>query len=154
MNELNELGNWIAVDPQMLAKNTTRTTHGIRLVVSPSPSDIPEAVRGFYETVIRKFVIEFRYIGERQEPLDVGSETGDVRLLIGRHSQRLYRIEIDVEKIEGQHLSFQIQAPQEVDAAVKRLGERPRTTYRTKYEPVRETLSSKRVSLFSSIGSR
>ncbi len=58
-----------------------------------SPYDTPEAVRGFYDEISHKCVIEYKYMGQKEglkeEVLD-----SHVIIKIGENSKRLYRIEI------------------------------------------------------------
>ena len=68
-----------------------------------SPYDVPEAVRGYYDDELQRFVIEFRYINN-DEPVKKQRKE-NLTLRIGRHSNRLYGIEVDVQAIRGNTVS-------------------------------------------------
>jgi hypothetical protein len=90
---------WIEVDPQ--AVNLPRTTKldGVEVTVMMSPYDVPQALRGEYEEKNKRFVIEFRYLGEEDTRDELYNE--HVTLRLGKHSGRLYGIELDVDAMNA-----------------------------------------------------
>lgn len=88
------MSDWIPLDPEKLVKPRQRLIRGVSVGVYPSPHDIPEAVRARYDDERDRFVIDFRFIGERRERLVQASQEENVHLHVGEHSRRLYRIEI------------------------------------------------------------
>lgn len=92
---------WIKLNPNDLALAKTESIQGVNVKVFVPPHQIPEAVKGFYNKTICKFIIEFKYIGN-QEELYVDEKASDenVKFKIGKKSGRLFEIELDVDKIE------------------------------------------------------
>lgn len=103
---------WIEIpfNPSRLSEHSE--SNGVHVTIMLSPYDIPEAVSGYHDDDLGRFVIEFRYLDDepwRREPRD---EVLTIR--IGRHTRRLFGIEIDVEKAEVDHVSMEIaQTPAE-----------------------------------------
>ena len=111
-------------------------------------------MRGFYDEKSEKFAIEFRYIGERAEGLIEVREKKEpeICLFVGKHSSRLYRIEIDVKKLGADTVELQLMVPKAVRAAEEAIGrlgatvsrETNRISDRFKYEPVNAAAGSRR----------
>jgi hypothetical protein len=74
----------------------SESINGVPISVSPSPYDVPEAVRSVYDESKRRFSIEFQYIGE--EPLKSSDVDRGVRCLLGKNSGRLYGIDVYLDK--------------------------------------------------------
>jgi hypothetical protein len=64
-----------------------------------SPYDIPESYRGYYCPQKRKFVVEFRYLGE--EPLVSRSVNEHLDVEEGSNTGRLYRMLVDVDALNA-----------------------------------------------------
>lgn len=91
---------WIEVDPEGLAEVTDkRGSNGIRIMFMPSPYDLPEAFRGFYDSAIDRFAIEFKYLGQERTENELHGE--HVTLRLGKNSGRVYGIEIDVNAAQA-----------------------------------------------------
>ncbi len=88
---------WIDVSglsfPIEIDRPTARKSAHIRLVVSPY--DVPRAVRGRYDELMKRFVIDLLYI-TKDEPREASDENG-LQLLRGRNSGRIYSIIVDVD---------------------------------------------------------
>lgn len=94
------MNEWITVDPNEINKQVTKQLHGVSVKVSFSPYDVPRSVRGFREKESPLFIIEFQYlIGEEEVRTEKPSPEIPVELEVGVHSQRIYRIKLDVEKL-------------------------------------------------------
>lgn len=89
--------NWIKLReleaPHELTGNA-EGDQGINVQVTLSPYDIPVAVRTSEEPGKRLFVIEFKYISGNDEPRETKVEDASVRILTGKKSGRLFRLEV------------------------------------------------------------
>lgn len=92
---------WIELDPDILNESTPQLNdNGVEVVVGLSPFDIPEAVRGYMNAQLNRFVIEFRYLGEEERR--VPQKLNDfINLRIGENSNRPYEILIDVTALKA-----------------------------------------------------
>lgn len=107
---------WIKVDEKQYdspPKEIKRS--GVVFEVFISPYDLPEAVRGSYDDQRKRFVIEFRYIQDEPKEKVVGGQF--VTFEVGKHSKRLYHIEVDVDKLRVNTVALQL-----VDKAIDHLG--------------------------------
>jgi len=88
------------INPERLDKfSTTEKCDGIELVVRLSPYDVPRAVSGEYVQPDGLFVIEFQYLGEEPAMRMPGSsDGGGIHLWQGRHSGKLMKIAIPIDK--------------------------------------------------------
>jgi hypothetical protein len=64
-----------------------------------SPYDVPQALRGRYDKAAKRFVIEFRYLGDEDTRDESGGE--HVVLRLGRNSGRIYGIVLDVDAMKA-----------------------------------------------------
>jgi len=112
------MSEWVRLDVQQFSKPKRLKSHGVEINVVMSPYDVPEAVRGNFDQVLKQFVIEFRYIDD--EPVKREKHGEHIALRIGRHSGRLYGIEVDVNAMEADAVGLHVQLPKapEVSAAV------------------------------------
>lgn len=94
--------------------------------VFPSPYDIPEALRTFFDTRSKHFVIEFRYIDE--EPRVQSKPANSLFVSLGRNSHRLYRIEIDEHLIRQDSSEARTSAFSEIEKALNKLQQHPSTS--------------------------
>lgn len=64
--------NWLPVDTESIVDNKVEERDGVEIQIGMSPFDIPQAIRGGYDDVQGKFVIEFQYMDTgSQEELEV-----------------------------------------------------------------------------------
>jgi hypothetical protein len=91
---------WIKLDPDRLDKPMRVRLRDTEVEVRVSPYDLPEAIRGYWSLNHRRFTIEFRYLAG-EEPLAMLSEIDFLTPYVGRHSKRLYRLDIDMEKMRA-----------------------------------------------------
>jgi hypothetical protein len=103
--------------------------------------DVPEAVRGSYDEKRKRFVIQFKYIGDEgteRKPFD-----RYVSLVVGKHSQRLYAIEIDVDALRANKVQIKVAVENEVEQAFDGLVKKPLTERRLdNYQLAREAFTS------------
>jgi hypothetical protein len=140
------ISQWLKIDRR---KFKTSRTHGHGIVFLPSPYDLPEAVRGFIDQANGKLVIQIKYLGgpeEPNEPLDTESQDEHLVFRVGRHSHRLYRIEIDPQRIGA------VRMLQDVDEGIDWLsGERKRPTNRGRYSIAKIAVSERGRDLISTL---
>jgi len=100
------MSEWIELDSDELNPPRHADIKGVDVMVFLSPYEVPDAVRGALDQRADRFAIDFRYLGspdKPNEPLETEAGPGhrDITLKVGRNSQRLYRIEIDVKKLKA-----------------------------------------------------
>lgn len=102
------MNTWHYLDTSKFMKPEADSERGVRVELSLSPYDVPEAVRGYFSEDIRRFVIEFRYI--QDEPWERREAGEHVTLRVGKGSQRLYGIEVDVETLSADSVTLAIES--------------------------------------------
>lgn len=146
---------WIKIDPANFGKAKRTSISGVSVEVYSSPFDVPEAVRGFYNKTEQKFVIQFQYIGGK-EPLKTNVPAENIQLTIGRHSKRLYGIEmlIDEKKLreKGTKVDTHLFLPT-VDKVLDKLVQRAEAAHRTGNYKVAKEILSKRAKELSKVES-
>jgi hypothetical protein len=144
---------WLKLDPRKLERERKEEVSGARVVVFLSPYDTPEAVRGFFDKALNRFVIQFKYLGcseEPDEPLDTESHDQHICLRVGRHSHRLYKVEIDVEQLGVSAVGLDVL--QQVDDAIDWLdSERRRPSNRGRYGVTKQAISDRKDDLLSEL---
>lgn len=96
MNRMTKL--WL--DPRELNHDVLNTVHGVNIAVGLSPFDVPDSIQGRYDEELGKFLIEFNYL-TAEDRVSVGDDSHPVQLFVGKQSQRLYAIIVDVQKLSG-----------------------------------------------------
>ncbi|MDZ4406180.1 hypothetical protein [Prosthecobacter sp.] len=104
------LGVWNRFDSRLLDRKTTETIKAVKLEVSLSPYDIPQAYRGYYCTDRRRFVVEFKYITE--EPTFEKRMEDHLVAVLGKKSGRLYALVIDVDGLGAETVKVVLQKDQ------------------------------------------
>lgn len=123
------MAEWIKLDQVALDQPSTESMHGADIEVHLSPYDIPEAARGYLSNDRRTFVLEFRYI-TTQEPLVTENPMHAVTVHVGRHSQRLYRLEIDLAKLDRRSDQLTVNIKREATEAIRTLKQTPQRQWR------------------------
>lgn len=115
-----------------------------------SSYDIPEAVRGSYNKEKGQFVIEFRYIGNSNEPTKPQTQDDYVTFVVGKNSSRLYGIEIDVKALKVEEVALRVKIKDEVKKTINNLIKRPiNRLRRDNYRLTQKALSEKEDELYS-----
>lgn len=97
---MSTIRKWEQFDRRELNQRVEKQmANGIRLEISASPYDIPEAYRGYYCQDQKKFVVEFRYLGDEATTSRALGEHLTVEE--GKNSGRMYRLLIDVDALEA-----------------------------------------------------
>ncbi|MGK7913144.1 MAG: hypothetical protein AB4050_16955 [Synechococcus sp.] len=132
---------WVSLDPLSLneAKPRMEIIRGRERQVMLSPYDVPKAIRGKLDEDRKRFAIEFSYIGNEDTSVESDANTASSHVYprVGKHSGRLYGIEIDTEVLgKGQN---QDEFTVLLDQAFQSLGNRHKQR-RGNYRVTREAL--------------
>jgi hypothetical protein len=100
---------WIPIDRKQIRDyQTSHSEGGVETMFAPSPYDLPDAVAVDSDVTTGSVWIRFHYLEpERTEAYPVRK---DITFYIGRHSRRLYAVEIsvnNVRKIDAVRRAFQ-----------------------------------------------
>ena len=143
------MSEWVRIDAEKLNTSQPQAIRGVDITVRMSPYDKPEAVRGGYDEDLRRFVIEFRYMGD--EPLKHKQEGKYIRLRIGRNSGRLYGIEVDVDAMKAQAVDLNVEV-EVSDAVLQAINSLPQKHPRHEnYEVAKDTITQKKGEIFASL---
>lgn len=144
------MGDWIRVDPREFDLRSPQRLNNVEINLLVSPYDVPEGVRGAYDESIDRFVIEFRYIGD--EPWRREVPDRHLALRVGRKSNRLYGIEIDVKRLRAESVVLRVQVPELVRSAIEQLVRRP-DARRDNYNLAKDVIAKRKDELFSQLAS-
>lgn len=90
---------WQRVDTESLNKPRPKKIRGVDVTVYFGEDDMPIGVRGDYDRSRRKFVISFRYDSKEEATKPMKCD-GNVQVVVGQLSERLYEIELDVDAMD------------------------------------------------------
>ena len=133
------MAKWVEIDWDKLDKPRQEQIRGVTVTVYFSPYDIPEAAQGEYDIAKECFVIRFRYLGGK-EPIEYSDPKDDIQLGVGKQTQRLHEILVDVERLKAGFITLEMCKPiadadnledtvaRKVKQAISRLAEQPTTT--------------------------
>jgi len=133
--------DWIEVDPSAVSKDERTEIRGVEIRVGLSPYDIPEGVRGYYDKASGRLVIEFKYLDGDEPKEDVVDQNEEVSLLVGKHSNCLYEIRVNVDKIKAETVHVKLALPK-IDRVLNQLASRGGSRRRY-YEVAKAVLSEK-----------
>lgn len=139
------MSDWIPIQPDEVKTAPVRKPANIEINLSLSPYDVPEAVRG-YCMERKKFVIEFKYIND--EPTRV-ERTDEFLVRVGRHTGRLYEIEVDADRLGARSVTLKT-LPEQIDSAIESLARRHEGR-RDNYNVAKEVLAERRDQLFQEL---
>jgi len=92
--------SWNYIPVSEINKPRTEIVSGVTLEVVAPYHEVPTAARFSFEESKNQFVIEFRYL---TDPEQTSSETeGDVTMVLGKHSKRIYQIRINTSVLESE----------------------------------------------------
>jgi hypothetical protein len=145
------MSNWISIDHRDI--NLTKSSEnfkGIKVNIYVSPYDIPEALRGYYDTGIDKFIIEFYYISD--ESVKRNKQSDHITLEIGKNSNRIYKIIIDVKSIKANTIDLNL-IPKKVESAIDQFVNsiEPRERKNENYKIAKDLLSKKKDEIYSEL---
>lgn len=147
------MSNWIRLDAQKFSNESTETKRqdGVKISVSLSPYDIPEAVRGMYDRALKRFVIEFKYLAT--EPWRRLAHEPTILLRVGENSGRLYGIEVDLASLDEVGVELQMRLPKMVNKAIDResADQSWKALRARNYEIAKSVISTRRDELFEDL---
>lgn len=99
---------WIRVRPKDLREAEVAEIEGVEVTLLVSPYDIPDAVRGYYDQDLKRFVLELKYLqDEKWNREDVDQHTW---ARVGATSGRVRGIELDVDALGVGVVELRVQA--------------------------------------------
>lgn len=140
------MGEWIRVDPDEFDLRRKRRFNNVEINVLVSPYDVPERVRGAFDNSLNRFVIEFQYMGD--EPWRCEAPDPHMTLRVGRNSNRLYGIEVDVHGLRAKSVTLNLSVPDLVNNALESQSRRSDVP-RENYDLARQLISRRGAELFS-----
>lgn len=146
------MADWLQLNPSKLSRVRPEDISGVSVSVSPSPYDLPRAVRGSFDESTRKFVVEFKYLIEG-EPTELNFVDKSTETKVGKHSGRLYGIHVNVgtmDRVQLELLTKSVVA--EIEKAIGQLSADPsRSRRELNYEIAREVVTENEPKLFSEL---
>lgn len=136
---------WLQLDGKRLNPLQEREIRGVKIDVYLSPYDVPEAVRGFYDESIPRFVIEFKYLGEESTRLQRHKH---LELRVGKNSGRLYRIDVDVQSLKAEAVSLNMHIPELLSKAIDSLAPAASDQRQDNYDLAKRVISERKEDLF------
>jgi len=151
------MAKWTKVDWDRLNTPREEEIQGVTVSVFFSPYDMPEKVRGYYSQDRKKFIIEFRYLGG-QEPLKHESTEDNIVLGIGKTTERLHEIEIDVDSAGVSEVQLRLgpdELEKRVENAIRRYDlARTQPPTNSNFSAVTEAIGQERDSIFEELVSQ
>jgi len=142
--------DWLQLDPTKLNRPRTRKVRGVQINVLLSPYDVPQAVRGNYDQSLQRFVIEFLYLGD--EPWRRDLKDAVITLRIGKNSERLLGIEVNVHCIQAEAVELRMHVAQAVTKAIEHLAsQHAGSRHSGSYEVAKDAISETKDKLFKEL---
>ena len=113
------MSKWLILDPVRLNIGKADTLNGVRVNLYLAPSQIPEAVRGGFDTDTKRFAIEFKYMGEPEALIEHVSTDTIITLQLGKISKRIFRILIDAKTANASAIELTIKGQSDFRRAIK-----------------------------------
>lgn len=154
MNNEQVLGRWLKVKPDSYDQ-PAEVGLDVEVDIFISPYDIPDGVRGRYDESRKRFVVEFRYMVD--EPYQKPKMTGPVQLRLGRYSNRIVGLEIDVDRLRASAVTVHAENPplltpyQAVESAIQAMGRDDGATRRENYRVTQKVLADKQDEIFQGL---
>lgn len=124
MNE--QVADWIEVDEskynQIKRAHSGVDSRSVIIEMSLSPYDVPNQVRGDYDEISKKFVIDFKYIDS--EDVKALILDNHMSAMVGKSSGRIYSLMIDIDAIGAESVALKIKEEklhEDADAALSQL---------------------------------
>ncbi len=143
--------DWIKLDPARLSRSETTHVHGVEISVGLSPYDIPDAVRGYYDDDVKRFVIEFNYLDDSEKRVP-SWQNEHITLYVGQHTGCLYEIHVNVDELEAKTVKLNVTFVKWIDDAIQNLTRDKRLESRKRhYEVANAVVSENAEQLFESV---
>lgn len=114
------MADWLPVAMAEQEQAQKTIIRGVEVELFASPYDVPEAVRGRFDEVKNRFIIEFKYVGSEDTQVCTFDH---VAYTVGKVSGRLYGMEIDVRALKadgvGLYLGLHQKQGQELVASIR-----------------------------------
>jgi hypothetical protein len=108
------MNKWLPIDPKEFREEIIeKKTNDLKINLFLSPYDIPEAVSGDFDESRRLFVIKFKYLTE--ETLESKKYDDCITLSIGKNSQRLYEILVNVNEFSVKKIGIGVFVKQAIE---------------------------------------
>jgi hypothetical protein len=107
------MADWMLVDLNDINKPLEErdpSASGVSLQLFVSPYDVPQAVQGKYETAIKRFIIDFKYVNSAEEEFVKKPGNANIEFIVGKESNRLYGISVDVDAIGATQVNLNVSA--------------------------------------------
>ena len=131
------------IDPSQLEKKLTATPpRGVKVNLYLSPYDIPDAVSGDYDKATKRFVIQFKYLGD--EPKESQALDKNISLRVGKNSHRIYEIAVDVGALDVEVVALEVKS-----AIDKFEASYAKSQSKESYRMAREILTSRKNEIFA-----
>ncbi len=144
-----KVGHWIEVDTSSLVRQVSGRPPGhVGLTVSPSPYDVPLALRVVEgDRADPGFLVEVRYLGGIEQMKAVGGRS-EFQLQVGKNSGRLYRVLVGSKPAkEGARVHLD-----SMTKAIDHLRRQTRNmSTKTNYELVRRVVQAKEPEIVSQL---
>jgi hypothetical protein len=99
------MSEWITVDVNDVNKEVAKNFNGVEVRMRFSPYDVPRRFRGYREPNTHYYVVEFEYLTPEETRPEVPCPNSPIELEIGKNSQRIYKVKLDMEKVKKLSLS-------------------------------------------------
>ncbi len=131
---------WIRVNSSEFQHETT-SSRSISFYISPY--DIPQAVRGFFDSETNEVVIAFRY-ADGAEPTETRTHSDKVNLVIGKKSNRIFEIRLHKDFCATGTVKLDFKTTEMISDALKRLSPAEgRTHARSNYNVATSVIRAK-----------
>ncbi len=107
--------DWIKLDTSELNRQEESNVHGVAITVGLAPCDVPDAVRGYYDRDIDRYVIEFNYLDEGDEPRIASWQSDLLTLYVGEHTGCIYEIHVDAKSLGADAVRLKVQIKKAMD---------------------------------------
>jgi hypothetical protein len=141
------MSDWVPVDIEEIRTKPDSAPNGVKINLFLSPYDVPEATRGRFDDDRKLFVIEFKYISD--EPTRRERVDDFVNIRVGKTSERLHAIEIDVQQLTARTVELRTFVPT-VGQAIDALTAHKAHT-RDNYKVAKELLGTREDELFADL---
>jgi hypothetical protein len=138
------MSDWVNlnIDTESL-KVVKELEDGVKVIVSPSPYDVPGAIKAEFDRSKSQLRILFRYIGT--EPLKRHSASRGLSFGVGKNSGRLYEITLDEINIQNAEIPELVTR---IGQAIDRLKGRESEERKENYRLAKRALNLGQVPLF------
>lgn len=115
-----------------------------------APHQVPKAVRGYLDSQRGRVVIELRYADDEEFRLERQDER--VWLRLGKHSRRLFGLELETTGSAVPKVQLRFRAVEEIEEAVEKLiMQKPSSRERENYSFAKQAIESRKSRLSSEL---